>query len=296
MNIVKYSKVYFVFSGFLILASVIFLAIWGLKFGVDFTGGSLLEVDFIGERPSVLELREEIKPKLDTDFNLQEVGEKGIILRAKNITEEQHQEIILIFGGEEKVIEKRFEMIGSVVGKELRKSTIVALILAFFFITIYVAAAFRKVSKPIPSWQYGIAALIALFHDILITCGVFAVLGKFWGIEVNVAFAAALLTILGYSINDTIVIFDRVREHLIKENDIFGNIVNISLTETFARSLFTSVTTLLPLLAILFFGGETLFPFVLALIIGIILGTYSSIFVAPPVLYSWMRLKEKKDS
>lgn len=296
MNIVKYSKFYFIFSGLLILTSVIFLFAWGFKLGVDFTGGSLLELEFIQKEPKISELRKEINSVLGTDFTLQESGEKGIILRAKNITEEEHQEIIDTLGGKDEVVEERFEMVGSVVGKELRRSTMIALILALFFITIYVASAFRKVSKPIPSWQYAIAALIALFHDILITCGAFALFGKFLGIEVNIPFVAALLTILGYSINDTIVIFDRLREHIVREDETFGNIVNISIKETFARSLFTSVTTLLPLFAILFFGGETLFPFVLALIIGIFFGTYSSIFIAPPVLYSWIRLKEKRSS
>ena len=285
MDFIRHSKLYFIISGMLIVASVVFLFVWGLKFGIDFTGGSLLEADFTGSRPAIGEMRETISKEIEGDFTLQETGEKGIVLRAKEISNEQHQKIIEVLGGKEEIKEKRFEMIGPVIGGELKKDTIVAILLAFVFIAFYVAWAFRKVSKPVSSFKYGIAALVALFHDILITCGVFVLLGKFLGMEVNVPFAAALLTILGYSINDTIVVFDRSRENLIRRAGEFKDILNRSLSSVIARSLFTSLTTLLVLFAILFFGGATLSSFVLALIIGIALGTYSSIFVATPLLF-----------
>jgi preprotein translocase subunit SecF len=294
IKFLKYSKFYFIFSGLLVIASIVFISIWGLKFGVDFTGGSLLEVEFTGKRPAVSQLREKVKNNLDIDFSLQETGAKGIMVRAKSISEEQHQRIISSFG-ENKVIEKRFEMIGSVVGNELKRSTIIAIIVAAFLITIYVAAAFRKISRPIPSWQYGIAAILALLHDVLITTGLFAVLGKFGGVEVNVPFVAAILTILGYSVSDTIIIFDRCRENLIKNRgDDFQEVIDKSLNETLIRSIFTAFTTLLPLFAMLFFGGETLFAFVLALTVGIIIGSYSSIFIAPPTIFYWAKLKNKE--
>ncbi len=296
IHFLKYSKFYFIFSGVLIIISIIFLFVWGLKFGSDFTGGSLLEIEFIGEKPTTNELRDKIKEFLpNTDFSLQEIGERGVILRAKDISEEQHQKIIENLGSEKKIIEKRFEMVGSVVGRELRKNTLFSVFVAFLLITIYVAAAFRQISRPIPSWQYGIAAILALFHDVLITVGFFVFLGKFFGMEVNVPFVAAILTILGYSVSDTIIIFDRCRENLIKRRgEEYEEIIDFSLNETLIRSLFTAFTTLLPLFAMIFLGGETLLPFVLALTIGIIFGSYSSICIAPPLLYYWYNFKQEK--
>lgn len=288
-DFIKYSRLYFAFSGILILASIVFLSLWGLRFGIDFTGGTLLEVEFIKERPAISDLRKTISEKIQSDFTLQEVGEKGVILRAKEISEETHQKIIESLGGKEKVREKRFEMIGPSIGRELKKEAITALAFGFLFIIVYIAFAFRRVSRPVSSFKYGLAALIALFHDILITCGIFAFLGRFFNIEVNTPFAAALLTILGYSINDTIVVFDRCRENLIKSEGGFKEILNRSLSQSIARSLFTSLSTLLVLFAVLLWGGETLFSFSLALIVGIILGTYSSIFIAAPILFRFYK-------
>jgi len=290
MNFIKYSNIYFILSGTLILFSIVFLFVFGLKLGIDFTGGSIMEIEFEKERPKITELRSDIKKSIkNSDFTLQESGSKGIILRKNTISEKDHKKIVEAFGGKEKIVEKRFEAIGPIIGSELKKDTIFSLFFGFIFITFYVAIVFRRVSRPVPSWQYGIAALVALFHDILITCGIFAVFGHFWGMEVNVPFAAALLTILGYSINDSIVVFDRCRENLIRSKKEFNEILNNSLKQILARSLFTSITTLIVLFALYFFGGETISAFILTMIIGIILGTYSSIFVATPLLYKFAR-------
>ena len=294
IRFLKYSKFYLAFSFILIFLSIVFLFLWGLKFGVDFTGGSLLEIEFKEKRPAVSELRSKIKEELKTEFSLQEIGEKGVIIRAKNISEDQHQKILKSLGGKDKVIEKRFEMIGAVVGRELKKSTLIAVIVACVLITFYVAISFKKVSRPVSSFYYGIAAILALIHDVLITTGFFALFGKVWGMEVNVPFVAAILTILGYSVSDTIIVFDKTRENLIKREGEFEKIVDISLNETFIRCLFTSFTTLLPLFAMIFLGGQTLLPFVLALTVGIIVGSYSSICIAPPLLYYWYRFSYSK--
>lgn len=289
-DFLKYSKLYFIFSGTLVLLSIVFLFTWGLKWGIDFTGGALLEMEFSQNRSVVSDLRKTISEVLTSDFTLQEVGEKGIVLRSKDIPDDKRPQIIEALGGEDKVKEIRFEMVGSVIGDELKKDTAVALIVGLIFIALYIAMAFKQVSRPVSSFKYGLAALIALFHDILITCGAFVVLGKFFNVEVNVPFAAALLTILGYSINDTIVVFDRCRENLIKASGEFKDILNKSLSQTLARSLFTSLTTLLPLFAILFLGGETIRSFVLALVIGIGFGTYSSIFVATVLVFKFSKI------
>ena len=289
----KYSKIYFILSGVLVVASAISLIVFGLNFGIDFTGGSILELEFWGERIS----NEEIKEVL-SDFDLGQVqvqssGEHGIILRMKDISEETHQEVLKRL--EEKGLgELRFEAIGPVIGKELKNKTKIVALLSVLAILLYITFAFQKISKPVASWQYGIASLIALGHDIFIPLGVFSLLGTLYNVQITIPVITALLTVLGYSINNTVVVFDRIRENLIRDRSSdFEHVVDKSLNETLTRSLNTSLTTLFVLFAILFFGGATLKYFALALIIGLICGTYSSLFLASPILVSWLRRKRK---
>ncbi len=194
---------------------------------------------------------------------------------------------------EVRVEELRFESVGPVIGEELKSKSLYAMFIVLVAIVLYIAWAFRKVSKPVASWKYGLSALVALFHDVIITVGVFSVLGEFYNIEINTPFVAALLTVLGYSVNDTIVVFDRVRENLPRSNDEFEKTVNTSVNQTIQRSINTSVTTLVVLLSIVFFGGDTIRDFVTALSIGVLIGTYSSIFLASPLLVVWEKFGEK---
>lgn len=295
MSIIKTRRIWFFISGTLCLLSLIVLSLWGLKLGIDFTGGSLLDIDFKNERPTkqIVETIINNSGIKETNLQLQAVSEKGYILRMKPLSENEHQNILQSFkkGGYE-ITEKRFDSIGPVIGQELKKKAIWSIIAVLVAILVYLAWSFRHVSKIVPSWQYGLMAIIALFHDILITVGVFSVLGEFYGYEVGITFIAALLTILGYSVNDTIVVFDRIRENILKQSlsSDFYNTVDKSINQTIARSINTSFTTLLTLFAIYFFGGDTIKDFILALIIGITLGTYSSIFIASPLLLVAQRL------
>lgn len=288
-NFVKYRKIYYAFSTVFIAGSILGIVIFGLKLGIDFAGGSLLEVEYKDARPTNQEIQEKLKDLEIGAPVIQQVGQNGVILRMKDIDEKTHQKIIEKL--DIRVIEeKRFETIGPTIGRELAQKTKIAVILALISITLYIALAFRRISRIVPSWRYSVAALIALFHDVLIPLGVFAVLGKFFNAEITIPFVAALLTILGYSINDTVIVYDRIRENLLKNRGgDFPEIVNQSLNQTLARSLNTVLTTLFPLLAIYFLGGETIRYFALALIIGISSGAYSSIFVASPILVSWWR-------
>ncbi len=290
MNIIRYYKIFFVFSAILVLASIISLFIFGLRFGIDFTGGSLLEVQFQEKVPSFSEIKNTLE-KLDLGkLTIQPAGSKSVIVRLKDVDEETHQKILKEIGQLGDFEEKRFESIGPVIGSELKRRACWAIGFALVAIVFYVAWAFRKVSRPVASWRYGIAALVALFHDVMITIGVFSVLGHFYQVEIGLSFVAALLTILGYSVNDSIVVFDRLRENLLKFSwDNFQETVKVSIRQTIMRSINTSLTTLLVLFAIYFFGGETIKHFVLALIIGITAGTYSSIFIASPLLIIWER-------
>jgi len=284
INFTKYRKTYYAISILLVLASLSSIFYFGLKMGIEFTGGSLLELKF-ENRPSNKDIEEKLADLKLGEILIQPTAEKGVLLRLKEIDEATHQEILKKLGDPE---EMSFETIGPLVGDELKKQTIIAIVLALMAITLYIAFAFRKVSGKVSSFQYGLASLIALFHDVLVPIGLFALLGKLYNIEITISFVAALLTILGFSVHDTIVVFDRIRENQLKRSSLtFEEIVNQSLNQTLGRSLNTVLTVLFTLFALYLFGGETLKTFALALIIGITSGAYSSIFIASPLLVSW---------
>jgi len=296
MNIpfVKYRKIYFIFSGILILGSLACLVIFGLKPGIDFTGGSILEIEFKGARPSNPEIREKLNQFGLGEILIQPIGEKGVILRMKDISEETHQEILKAIKETGELEERRFESIGPTIGQELKEKTKIVIILAFLSIVLYIALAFRKISRPIASWQYGIASLICLFNDVFIPLGIFSILGKFYGVQITIPIICALLTVIGYSINNVVVVYDRIRENLLRaKGEVFAETVDFAVNQTLTRQINTSLTTLFPLIAIFFLGGETLKYFALTLILGITAGTYSSIFLASPILVSWLSLKKR---
>ncbi|MBI4652776.1 protein translocase subunit SecF [Candidatus Kuenenbacteria bacterium] len=300
MHIIQHRKIYFSISSALIIVSILSLILWQFKLNIDFTGGALMEVEFQNNRPTVEQIKEKINSLNLGETSVQFTNSKGVIIKTKNIDEETHQKIITTLQEiastdkkEKKIEEKKFFSIGPTIGKETKEKAINATIIAIIIIIIYIAWAFRKISKPISSWKYGLIAIIALVHDIVITLGAFSIMGHFLGIEIGATFIIALLTILGYSNHDTIIIFDRLRENLLKsKGKDFEDTVNISINETIARSINTSLTVLLSLFAVFFFGGASVRDFILALIIGIIAGTYSSIFVACPLLVVWERIRK----
>jgi preprotein translocase subunit SecF len=288
----RYRKIYYLFSGILISGSILALIFFGLEPGIDFTGGSILEVEYSNGRPSDQEIRQKLADlDLGTTY-LQPTNEKGLILRMKDIDEETHQAILQRLG---EVKELRFESIGPVIGQELKEKTKIFAALALLAIVAYIALAFRKITWPLSSWQYGlITALVALFHDLLIPLGIFAILGELYRVQITIPIVVGLLTVLGYSVHDTIVVFDRIRENLLKGSEKnFEETVNASLNQTLIRSLNTTITALFVLLAIFIFGGETLKYFSLGLILGISCGTYSSIFIASPLLSTWLNFRQR---
>jgi len=294
INFTKHRKIYFGFSGVLIIASIFALIVFGLKPGIDFTGGSILEIEYIKERPSNQEIRDKVSGFDLGTIYAQPTGEKGVILRMEEIDEEIHQQILEKLQDGKELEEIRFESIGPTIGQELKQKTKIVIVVALLSMIVYIALAFRKVQRPLRSWQYGITSVIALFHDILIPLGAFAILGKFYGIEISIPVITALLAVLGYSINNTVVVFDRIRENLLKRGEIFEEIVDRSLNQTLSRQINTSLTTLFVAGAIFFLGGETLKYFALALIFGILAGTYSSIFLAGPILVTWFKFRRGK--
>lgn len=303
MSIIKYRKIFYWFSGLLILGSLFSIGFFGLKFGTDFTGGSLLEFKTENVRIGKPVVEETIKNSgFDLgDFSLRESGETGYILRTKNINLEQKSLILSKIQSvtDQKVIETKFSDIGPTLGKELRSQALLAIFLVAILIILYVAFVFRKVSKPVSSWNYGLITIITFIHDVLLPIGVFSLLGHFAGVEVDTLFVVAILVVLGYSINDTIVVFDRIRENLMgideKQRDSkFEDVVERSLKDTWARSINTSLTTFISLLAIYFVGGEVTKTFSLAMIIGVICGAYSSIFISSPLLITIKNWQDKK--
>jgi preprotein translocase subunit SecF len=294
--IIKYRKIWFTLSGILVVVSIAALVMYPLRLGIDFTGGSLMELKFSDERPSAADMRDAMGEQGYSEALVQPLGDDGMLVRMQTLGEDEHQASLAAlrdrFG---EVEEMRFESIGPTVGAEMRSKAVWSLSLVLIAIAAYVAYAFRKVSRPVASWKYGITTLIAaLLHDVLIPLGVFAILGKVLMVEINSAFIAAMLTVLGFSVHDTIVVFDRVRENLLKTSGSFQDIVERSVNETLARSINTTVTTLLPLFAIWLWGGETLKWFALALMIGLVAGTYSSIFLASPLLVVFQKSSKKR--
>ncbi|MBU0540444.1 protein translocase subunit SecF [Patescibacteria group bacterium] len=297
MKIIGLRKIWYLLSGILVCGSIAAVAIFGLKQGIDFKGGSLLSVRFDGNRPSPIEVEQALGGHDLGAITVQPVGEQDINVRLKALDEQTHQEVLQTLNEKYgSVTELQFNSIGPAIGKELRQKSIYALAIVFFAILIYVAWAFRKVSAPIQSWKYGIITIITAFHDVIVPVGLFAVLGKYYGTEIGTPFIAAILTIMGYSINDTIVVLDRVRENLQRTGGLFSDIVENSVKQTLLRSLNTSLTTLLAMTAVYLFGGESIKDFALALIVGVATGAYSSIFIASPLLVTWNKwdLKRKK--
>ena len=298
-KIIQKRKIFLSLSSLAVVASIAALIFWGLNFGIDFTGGSLLEVQFTNYQPSITEVQESLKSANLHNLVVQPTN-NSVILRFKENTEEAHQSAIsqlqtLVKGKKDASFkELQFDAVGPSIGQELKSKSFNATIIVFIMIILYISLAFRKVSKPVASWKYGVAAVIALIHDILFILGVFAVLGHFYGVEVNTPFIAAVLTVLGYSVSDTIIVFDRIRENLPKSHEDFENTINLSVNQTLTRSINTSFSAVLALLAVLFFGGDTIKDFALALIVGIFVGTYSSIFVASPVLVVWDKMTHRQ--
>ncbi len=294
-NIIGHRKIWFAFSAILVGISLVSFATWGLKYSVDFTGGSMESLSF-EKKPANQDINEVFKALNLEAPSIKAAENNIIVLRYQTVDEETHQKILAAL--KEKlgnVEEKSFDSIGPVIGQELKNKSITAIVVVIIGIAAYVAWAFRKVSKPVDSWKYGVITIVALLHDVIIPIGAFSILGHYQGVEVDASFIAAILTILGYSVNDTIVVFDRTRENLLRYwTKDFIVTVNNSVNETLARSFNTTLTTLFALIAIYLFGGETIKYFALALIIGITTGAYSSVFIASPLLVTWHNLTLKK--
>jgi len=295
MNIIGRRKIWYTISAVMIVPGVISLLAFGLKLGIDFNSGELSVV-----RGSV--------PTATIDKAAKGLGYKDLVVTPTGSNETQirfrdpatqakheanHQTFKAALAAEG-VEELSFDSVGPTVSKDIAQNAILSLILVSICIVLYVAYAFRNTPKPVSPWSFGFMAIAALLHDALFVIGAFSILGHFFNVEVDALFVTAVLTVIGFSVHDTIVVFDRIRENLRREKGSFETIVNDSIQETLARSINTSLTVILTLLALLLFGGQSIRMFVLALLIGIASGTYSSIFNASPLLVTWNNFRVKR--
>lgn len=286
-NIIKYKFVFLAVSGLLTVVAVVALLVVGLKPGVDFSGGVSWQLQFNGKPATVAELGQKFPGAIITP---QDGG--MFLIRMENLPETVRQQALQDLTKSYGVVEElQFQNIGPAVGEDLKQKAIWAFALVLVAISLYVAFAFRKVSRPVSSWKYGIITLITLFHDALIPAAMFAILGKLFNLEVDTNFIVAVLVVMGFSVHDTIVVFDRIRENLRlsggSANGDFDGLVNSSINQTIARSINTSLTLILTLVALYFLGPVSLQYFILMILVGTIVGTYSSIFVASPLLTLW---------
>jgi preprotein translocase subunit SecF len=302
MFIVQNRKIFYIISGILTGAALLATIVFGLRVGIDFKGGSLIEVNYPEGRPSVESVKERFADKeAFVGYSIRPTGENGFILRTPYVTADTKNEALSLLsdGGKIKVEELRSDSIGPTIGKELRTKSFFAIALVLICIIAFIAFAFRKVSKPVASWKYGIIAIVGLIHNVIVPIGVFAILGQVSGTEVDTLFITALLVVLGFSVHDTIVVFDRVRENLrmnqeYNKTEPFEETVGKSISQTFNRSVNTSLTVIFSLLALYFLGSASTKDFSLALIIGITVGAYSSICLASPLLVTAEKWQSRK--
>jgi len=296
MDIVGKKKIWLGISIVLLIIAIAAISLWGLNFGIDFKGGTLIELSFNSKIEGT-----QIKNVLSgigslSNIIVQKTGDNSVLIKTAPLTKEQVEEIKSSLT--EKIGENReiqLETVGPTIGKDTTKKAIYAVILASIAIIIYIAWAFRTVPKPANSWRFGVCAIIALIHDIVIVIGAYAIFGHFFGYEVDSLFITALLTVMGFSVHDTIVVFDRIRENLrLYPSKTFDKNINDSVEQTFVRSLNTSLTLVIVLLALLVMGGSSIRPFIATLLVGVSIGTYSSIFNASIILSIWQNSAQKK--
>lgn len=296
MDIIGKKYFYFLLSLIVIIPGVISLLLFGLNLSIDFTGGTMITVSVPKQADQkAANSVAGILQKEGLRVSSTQTSSNLVLVRTQLMDQAQDKRFVSDLGNRIKgAKQEEFESIGPTIGAETTTNAILAVIIASLFIILYITWSFRKVPKPASSFRFGICAIIALVHDVLVVVGIFAILGHFFGVEVDSLFLTALLTVIGFSVHDTIVVFDRIRENLRRVSGLpFSKVVNESILQTLDRSLNTSLTVVLVLLALLLFGGDSIRWFVVALLVGVISGTYSSIFNASPLLVVWQELSDK---
>ena len=299
MNIVTHRKLYFWIVGLLLVVALGAIATFGLKLSIDFTGGSLVQVSYPNGRPALADIQSQISVVPLGSVSVRASGENAVSVRTRTMTPAEHEAVLTALSQNASTTELAYTSVGPTLGGQFANKAIWAIIAVALAITLYIAFAFRKVSRPVPSWGYGLTVIAILVHDLIIPAGFFAMYAHFMGGEVDALFVTALLALLGYSVNDTVVIFDRIREHLAfnektNNKELFETTVGKSISETMTRSINTSLTVVLALLALSALGAPATRDFSLVMLVGVIAGTYSSILIAAPLLIPLSRKFIKK--
>lgn len=283
MFIIKYKKIFVSISIALVALSIASMVYFGLNFGIDFKGGSLVEVQYTNALPEQNIVMDKVNKVLNTDSLVQKQGDDSYSIKTRSMTQEERVSLLSALGTDAK--EKSFTSIGPSVGRELTRKSVLSFIFVVIGIVCFIAFSFRKVSKPVSSWKYGFIAILSLIHDIIIPVGVFAFISHLYGTTIDTLFVVAILTVLGLSVSDTIVVFDRIRENIRTGGyKTFEETVGKSLEQVFTRSIATSSTVIIVLLILVFFGPSSTKTFAMMLTAGMFFGTYSSIFLASPML------------
>lgn len=293
---IKYKNFFLGLTLLAVIGSIVAIANYKLKPGIEFTGGSVINIEYSGNRPDNAAVAAKIAElNLAEEPTIYAEGDKGLIVRTITLDEAQHAALLQKLKDTGDFQEKSFESIGPVVGKELTSKMSVLIFVSLLAMLIYIVIAFKSVPGPVAAWQYGVASFLILAHDVLVPLGIFAVLGAFYGVQITIPIITALLTVVGYAINNVIVVYDRIRENLLRDHRAsFTDIADRAINQTLSRQINTSVATLLPVIAIYFWAGASLKYFALALILGIVTGTYSSVFLASQILAVWMGFDKKK--
>lgn len=307
MTITKYRTIIFWITGIILAGAVAAIVSFGLPLGIDFTGGSLMQVSYPAGRPALADIQAQVATVSLGTVSVRESGSLAIVIRSRTLLPEEHTAVIAALSrnasmdstSSPQATELSYTSVGPALGGQFAAKALWALLAVGLAIALYVAFAFRKVSHPVPSWVYGITVIIMLVHDLIVPAGFYAILAHFTGAEIDALFVTALLALLGYSVNDTIVVFDRIREHLARNEktnlkEEFEHTIGKSISETLTRSINTSLTVVLALLALVFFGAAATRDFALVMLVGVIAGTYSSILLAAPLLVPFARWYVKK--
>lgn len=299
MYIVRHRIFFFWISGIILAIAIGAISVFGLSFGIDFSGGSLMQVEYTGEVPPITVIEEQISQVSLGPVSIRASGTNAISIRARTMTPAEHNAVLSAISSNASVTELSYTSVGPALGSQFATKALWAIFAVALVIALYIAFAFRKVSRPVSSWYYGLAVIAILIHDLIIPAGFFAILGHFTGAQVDSLFITALLALLGYSVNDTIVIFDRVREKLAhnektNSKESFDLTIGKSIDETMTRSINTSLTTALALGVLVVFGALATRNFALVMLAGVVAGTYSSILIAAPLLIPLARRFEKK--
>ena len=299
MNIAIHRTVYFWITGLILAAAFGAILFFGLPLDIDFTGGSLMQVGYQNERPLLVDIQKQIAVVPLGVISVRASGANAVSIRTRTLTPFEHSAVLTVLSQSASTTELSYTSVGPTLGGQFAHKALWAILAVALAIILYIAFAFRKVSRPVPSWGYGLTVIAILVHDLIIPAGFFAILAHFTGARVDALFVTALLALLGYSVNDTIIIFDRIREHLarnekIGSKELFEQTVGKSISETMTRSINTSLTVVLALLSLVILGASATRVFAFVMLVGVIAGTYSSILLAAPLLIPLARYFVKK--